>query len=307
MWEKRLYLLIIILGLYIYLMINHPSEILKSLGYNSFLEIYAQTVSAGADCTIIYNPGLRKLDHPVNKIKIDAVLPGTEKDYDNILDHLLADNVGAVVECSDLDSWHTSSKGIKYLHKIREKAYRIVIFDGGHHLATIGLEPDIIIIPQLAGYAVHSYMLDGMKVSKILELAREAGSPSIIATVPRWALVKNKRSLINITEKTLLSCSYSDSPKKPFEPLTERRISKYGEIIFAYINKEYSDNIYLFLKRLNLLGTAGIKKICLAFDYNYTSREEAEIFIKTINKTTRLPVERVNEPVKTTGVFWSDR
>lgn len=288
-------------------MINYPSEILKSFGYNSFLEVYAKNLSTRADCKILYNPGLRKLDFPLNKVNIKAIIPGTGKDYSNVLDSLLADKCGAIIQCSELDSWHTSNTGIEYLQKIREKAYRIVIFDGGHHLATIGLEPDIIIIPQLAGYAVHSYMLDGMKVSKVLSLADEVGSPSVIVTVPRWALVKNEESLISITQKIFLSSNYSDIPREPFEPLAERRISKYGGIIFAYINKEYSNDINLFLKRLNSLGIDNINKICLAFDYNYISKAEAENFLTLIHAAVKIPVERVNEPVKATGVFWSDR
>ncbi len=307
MWRKKLYLLIILVSFYICIMVNYPSETLKSLGYNNLLEFYAEKVSTRADCKIIYNPGLRKLDFPLDKVIVQAIIPGRSKNYSNIIDQMLADKCGAIVECSALDSWHSSGNGLKYLQKIRESAYRVVIFDGGHHLPTIGLEPDIIIIPQIAGYAVHSYMLDGMKVSKVLSLAREVCSPSVIVTVPRWALVKNEKSLIDITQKILLSSNYTDISREPSEPLAERRISKYGGVIFAYINKDYSNDIHLFLKRLNSLGINNINKICLAFDYNYISKEEAEAFLTIIHENTKIPVERVNEPVKVTGVFWGER
>lgn len=305
MWKKTPYLFVIILAFYVSIMVNHPSEKLKRLGYNYFLDFYAELVSSRAPVDIIYDPGLRKLDCSLEKAVVRVFMPG-DADYEDSLNEILMDRPEVIVECSGADTWHTTERGRNFLTKLRARSYRAVVFDGGHHLPTLGLMPDIIIIPQLKGYAVHSYMLDGIEVDKIQALAEEVNSPSVIAAVPRWALVKNARSLDIITRKILVSSHYADMYPETFRPETRPRMSKYGGLIFAYVGKEYCRNIDLFLEQLNSLGTGGINKICLAFDYSFINQEEAGVFAAAVSEKLRLPVEKVNRPVKVFNVFWGE-
>lgn len=308
MWKKTIYLLVILSAFYTSVIINYPSAVLKStLGYNWMLDFYAGQVS-GSTVDIIYNPGIRNINVPLRDINVRAIVPGNNSGYEEKLDEILKDDCSAIIECSAFDTWHTTISGQEYLTKIRDQAYRVVVFDGGHHLPTLGLAPDIIIIPRFKGYAVHTYMLDGIKVSKIMELAKKAGTPAIIAAAPRWALVKNERCLETLTEKVLYSIkSQRNFPEQHFSPVAAMRISKYGGCIFAYINDEYADDSSYFIKQVRSLGMTDVKQIYLAFNFNDIIPAKAELFSTTVSEKLKIPVEIVNEPVKVTNVFWSEK
>jgi len=188
--RKKIYLVIILVAFYTAVMINYPSPLIKSLGYEQGLNLYAYMFSTHSSYNFISNPGLRKLDNHEEIVR--AVTPEESGNFASILDKHLAGGSSCIIECSELDTWHSSPAGLQYLKEMRPQTYRAIIFDGGHHLPSLGLSPDIIIIPRLAGYAVHSYTLDGVKIAIIEKMAQECGIPSVIVTVPRMALVKTK-------------------------------------------------------------------------------------------------------------------
>lgn len=303
MWRKSLYLLLIIAAFYTSLMINYPSDTLKSLGYNQALDWYAAQVSSRAVCRILYNPGLRPLNFADSRLKVGALLPGNNSNYAVQLEQLLARQCQVIVECSAADTWHTSQDGQVYLKKLRTRAYRAVIFDGGHHLPTLGMAPDIIIVPDIAGYAVHSYMLDGMKVAKIHELIKESGSSTMLVSMPRWALIKNERALSLIVQKALTGASCNNKPEA-FQPIARERMSKVWGTVFAWVNRECLDDRTSFINNLKSLGTVDLVKIYLAFDYNYVNPEQAGFFAVQLQRELGVPVEIVNQPVKVANVFW---
>ncbi|MEN6326159.1 MAG: hypothetical protein ABFD18_08145 [Syntrophomonas sp.] len=303
MWRKSIYLLLIIAAFYTNLMINYPSDTLKSLGYNQALDWYAAQVSSRAVCHILYNPGLRPLKFPDAKLKVGTLLPGSTSNYAGQLEQLLGRHCQVIVECSAADTWHTSQDGQVYLEKLRAQAYRAVIFDGGHHLPTLGMAPDIIIVPDIAGYAVHSYMLDGMKVAKIQELIKESGSNTILVSVPRWALIKNEHALGLIAQKALAGASYQ-SESAAFRPLARERMSKIHGTAFAWVNRESLENSSRFINNLKSMGSLDLVKIYLAFDYNYINHDQAGFFAAKLRKEFEVPVETVNQPVKVANVFW---
>lgn len=306
MWKKNVYLLLIISAFYANLMINYPSELLKSLGYNQALNLYADLVSSNSSYRVLYDPGLRKIDNAQQEIRIEALLPGDYNDYGRKIDKLLKEKTTAIVECSAADTWHTSKAGQHYLSKMRPQAYRVVVFDGGHHLPTLGLAPDIIIVPEIGGFAVHSYMLDGIQTSKIQALAREINSPSLIVCVPRWALVKNEKALQILTRKIISTAHYTNNEALPnsFQANTVDRMSKYNSVVLAWVNTGYQQNISLFKDRVHSMHSGDIKKIYLAFDYADINREEAQAFSAVISKEFKVPVETVNQAVKVSSVFW---
>ncbi len=303
MWRKSLYLLLIITAFYTHLMINYPSDTLKSMGYNQALDWYAAQVSSRADCHILYNPGLRPLTFSDSKLKVGTLLPGNNSNYAGQLEQLLGRHCQVIVECSAADTWHTSQDGQVYLEKLRAQAYRAVVFDGGHHLPTLGMAPDIIIVPDIAGYAVHSYMLDGMKVAKIRELIKESGSNTMLVSVPRWALIKNEHALGLIVQKALAGASYQNK-SAAFRPAVRERMSKTRGMAFAWVNQESLDNSSHFINSLKSMGSLDLVKIYLAFDYNYISRDQAVFFAAKLRREFGVPVETVNQPVKVANVFW---
>lgn len=302
--RKKIYLVIILVAFYTGVMINYPSPLIKSLGYEQGLTLYAYIFSTRSSYNFISNPGLRKLDN--HEEIVGAVTPEEGGNFASILDEHLAGGTSCIIECSELDTWHSSPAGLQYLKEMRPQTYRAIIFDGGHHLPSLGLSPDIIIIPRLAGYAVHSYTLDGVKIATIEKIARECGIPSVIVTVPRMALVKNEIAMENITSRILNSCLRQEI-KEDFKPMARPRISKYNDFFFAYIDHTYSKNPDLFSKRLEELGVKGVRKIYLAFNFKYSSKQEADNYCEQLEEKLKLPVECVNQPVKVMNVFWGGR
>ena len=302
--RKKAYFFIVLAAFYAAVMINYPSPLIKSLGYRQGLDLYASMVSTRSSYYFIYNPGLRKLNNPGGKIR--AVTPEEGRNFPSMLDQHLTGGCSCIIECSELDTWHSTPTGLQYLEEMRPRAYRAIIFDGGHHLPSLGLSPDIIIIPRLAGYAVHSYTLDGVKIATIEKLAHECGIPSVIVTVPRMALVKNEIAMGNITSRILNSCLRQGTGEE-FKPMARPRISKYNNFIFAYIDSNYAENPGLFNKRVGELGIKGVKKIYLAFDFKYSSKQQASDYCQQLEENWERPVECVNQPVKVMNVFWGGR
>jgi hypothetical protein len=282
-------------------MVNYPTDFIKSLGYNNLLDLYASRVSSRSDFNIIYNPGLRKCNIVLDNIKTQSVIPGDYNNYGNEMQQFITGDKQAIIECSGLDAWHTSKTGAKYLAQIRDKGYRVVVLDGGHHLPTLGLSPDLIIIPEMTGYAVHAYMLDGIKVDNIKKMAADINSQSVIVTVPRWALVKSNASLNNITRRIFKECYYRNNVNESFKPICTPGMSKSNGVVFAYINHQ---SVNLILSKCRALGLDDVRKIYVAFNYNYINEPEAEQFRKDMQESLGIPVSRVNEPLKTFNVLF---
>ncbi len=300
---KRLLLGVIIIAVYVNWLIYYPSDSIKKLGANQAIDFYAHLISPQAPVKLVHNPGLRDISIDNDSLNIKAVLPGTKPGAATV-DLFLASQAQVIIECSELDSWHTSESGRPYLHKIREQGYRVVIFDGGHHLPTLGLEPDLIIMPVMNGYVLHSYMLDGIKTEKVVDIIEEINAPIVAAQVSRWYLVKNEKSLIAITDKALKKAGPATRSDETLIPKSNNKMSKYNNTILAYIDKTYSQDINLFFKNLKQLGIAEVNKVYLAFDYRWISVDDADEYVNKLSELSKLKVEKVNEPVKVSNSFW---
>lgn len=297
---KRLLLTIILCSFLVSFLPN--DFLLYSERVNRLVDFYGKIVATKTPISILYNPGVRVL--PVKgELNISVVLPEA-KDFPCLLDTFLAGEGQVLLQCSSLDSWHCTELGNNYLQKIRKKAYRIVIFDGGHHLPTLGLEPDIIILPIWNDYAVHGYMLDGIKVEKILSIIQELNAPIVVASVPRWGLVKQDMNLSSITTRVLEKAKVSSRKDNFFSPISQAKMSKYQGTVLAYIDKSYSKDLNAFYTNMDKLGLAGVATIYLAFDYNWIDVKKAEQYAENVRKNTNINVEIVNEPVKVSNSLW---
>jgi len=306
MWKKTTCLMVIILAFYGGLLLNDPSQRVKMAGYNGLLNFYADLRLQEDDIKILYNPGLRKMDMDLKQVVIKAGLPNQEIRYSQQMDRFLQSDGQVLVECSGLDGWHTSAEGQAYLPSLRAKAYRVVIFDGGHHLPTLGLAPDIIIVPVYKGYAVHGYMQDGLKISRLLKLLRDSHSQAILVTVSRWRLVKNEASLTGITRQVLSKLSFSKAKPEVLKIACKPRMSQYHSQLFIYVNQDYVQNPAGLIENCRLLGLGDSKKINLAFDYAWISPEDAEDYVRDIQKQLGRKVERINEDLKVTDLIYRD-
>lgn len=299
---KKICMFLILAGVYAFIMINYPTDIMKAVGYNQGLNLYAAIISRYCPITLVYNPGLRMLAETPGKIRIQAVIPAEHNDYIRSAQSMLKRG-GAIVECSGMDAWHTTASGRDYLIKLRKNSYRVVVMDGGHHLPTMGLAPDIILVPAAAGYAVHTVTLDGIKVNQIIKIARSLKSDSVIAVTPRWALVKNQKSLDILTRRIIAKSHYRNYPES-FQPLCRSGVSERNGIITAYVNRNYADNLKLLRKSCSEIGLKRSKIIYLAFDYSILSQDQAAEYAQKLQGLIHKPVIVVNEPVKVNTVMF---
>lgn len=305
MWLKRISLLIIIVGVYVSVMVNYPTPGLKACGYQTVLDWYARITASRVGISILYDPGLRDLSGSLPGGNIAAVIPGGSEDYPALLDSIIKQGYRAVVECSALDAWHTSGIGQKYLEKMSSRTYRVVVFDGGHHLPTLGMAPDIIIIPATNGYAAHASMQDGMRTEVVTDLAREAGCPVVVASVSRWGLVKAGPSLRGITARIIAAANPAPIRERNFKPRASGRVSSCGGMAFAYVNDVYLKKQAALIEDLDQAGLSGVHKICLAFDYHYTDIASADDYCIRLSRRCHIPVVRVNEPVNVANAIIS--
>lgn len=303
MWKKTVYLLIALTAAYAYVMVNYPSDILKSVGYNSVLNMYGSYFASRIDYQVLYNPGLRKLDLALENPKIKAVAPHTDSNYPEEVQRFLSSGAQVIVECSGLDTWHSTDEGKPFLGKIRSQGYRVVIFDGGHHLSTLGLAPDIIIVPEFRGYTAHGYTRDGMKIETLRDILQASQSKIIMVAVPRWKLVKTEGSLAAVTSDIIRNLPINNNPQIPFEAKCKPRISKYNGKMYIYINEEYALNSSRLISNCQALGLEDVNMVYMAFDYNIISALQADNYINTIKPKLGKEVKRVNEPVKVSDLF----
>ncbi|MBO8158669.1 hypothetical protein [Thermosyntropha sp.] len=304
MFRKTFYLLLIILGFYIYCLINYPYSFLQNSLYKEALSFYGSNISDFAEIKVVYNPGLRDLGIEKEEVRVKVFLPVDKGDFVVQINRALREGYNTLVECSAFDSFHTTSEGQILLKNMRDKAYRVVIFDGGHHLPTLGMNPDIIIMPEIKGYTAHSYMHDAIKIKAVLALAEKADLKTVIAVAPRWALVKDDANLRLMVERVLEQLEKRSSSASAFNFWADKRISKFNGLVFAYINYEYYENKDKLEGLIKRGGQNDITEIYLAFDYNKISQEDALVYANALETDLNIPVNIVNEPFTVFDVLW---
>lgn len=307
MWSKKVLLALIILASFFQIIISSPSQIIKKYGIDPVQKIIAREIDYASQMELVYQPGLRHLGIPAERLLVKAILPGSQHSFTQIAEDLSAGSGFVIIQCSAMDSWHTTKAGQAQLAKIRSKGYRAVIFDGGHHLPTLGLAPDILIVPQMHGYALHSYMRDGMKVKKIIEMAYELELPCIIAVLPRWAVFKEEQALAKLTRTIMEKCGFNQASIEAPPILAEYHMSKYNHKMFIYIDQDYYKNGESLLENINRLGTGEVKKIYLAFDFKKINMLQAQVFAECLGDSLEIATEIVNEPVYLFNAFWGDK
>lgn len=306
MWLKRCLFIIVLFTACVQVMVNEPCQGLKRIVLQPILGIYARQIDYGAHIEFIYQPGLRRLSTPKEELFLKAVIPAQNNDYIQIVEELLFKEGFALTQCSAMDHWHTTPSGQIYLEKMYKRGYRAVVFDGGHHLPTLGLSPDIIIVPQMYGYAVHSYMRDGMSIQKLQALAEELELPCVIAVLPRWSVIKEEQSLQMITQTIIRQSAYNSVPHHELKIHADNRISKYNHKILVYVDQPYFQQPELLIGKIRSLGIGDIDKIFLAFDYKQIGRQQGLDFERWLAKELDVMVETVNEPVYVFNAFWGD-
>ncbi len=303
MLKKSAFVLLLLLLLGSMAMPEVPGRWVQA-GEQGFLLRWGEIFGADPQAAVVYNPGLRDLGVPLHDLQVYSVPPNTGRSFQKDLERFFRSGARVLVECSALDTWHTSTEGSKALPKIRKSAYRVVVFDGGHHLPTLGLEPDIIIVPVYKGYAAHGYMKDGIKVETLIKLLEKSQSPTVLVTVSRWRLVKEEACMETVCKKVLeqLSIRSQSGPAPVFA--CRPRMSRRGNQVYIYMEKEYAVNRQLLLQNCRELEVKGTDEVYAAFDYAYTKPGEAQKICRWLQETLGVPVKCVNDPVKVTDLIF---
>jgi hypothetical protein len=292
---------------FVTLIANHTDLIGNTAVYESLVKDYGHLQLFSHDSKILYSMGLRRLTATERRDGVYVNLPGMKMDYNRQMGDFMRSDAQMIVECSGLDSWHTSREGSGRLTALQKKAYRVVIFDGGHHLPTLGMAPDIIIVPAFKGYAVHGYMQDGMRVDKILEILKANHIPTVLATVSRWRLVKTESSLQDISREVWGRLDFATEEPPPFTVRCRPRISKYGGHLFIYVSQEYIKQPDMLIKNCRQLGLKDVVSAYVAFNYSAIEPTQAKIYARKLEKKLGLKAEVVNEPVKVSNLFFKVR
>ncbi len=298
----KIALLLVLIIIYVIVATHNPPAWFRILGYNQMLDAYGKITAQYAPLNWVFDPGLRS-GWAGQTGSAYALLPTDDQDHQSRIDSAMQTDPLALIECSAVDAWHTTAAGQSYLDLIRDKTYRVVVFDGGHHLPTLGLQPDILLIPALYDTAVHSYMRDGMSVQTLQQLLEKIDSPSVAVTVPRWLVVKRPGNLETITERIIRESDYrSDGQDTAFNPRTSPGMSCYNGYILAYINRADLGNSADYAIRLRELDPE-IKEVFLAFNYNDIDQDEATVWADQVGVQLGTAVTIVNRPVKVSDLL----
>ncbi len=112
---------------------------------------------------------------------------------------------------------HASTKLLK-----RAGIARAVVFDGGHHLPNLALDPELLLCPVIGGtdrqeLIAHGFCRDALPVEKLMEIRELIGLNSAIITFPRFAgYLKSPQTLgtLCLEAARLLAASQPNASRK---------------------------------------------------------------------------------------------
>ena len=226
-----------------------------------------------------------------------AVTPDAS-DYAAIVSGCLEKRIKVVAESSGMDGWHTTAQGWVGLQNLTSEVLRVVVFDGGHHLPTLGLQPDLLIVPVTMGYIAHGHTRDAMRVEELLAILEREQIECPVVAVPRWGLVKTTASMNRIVIRALALVATGDARHFQEGEVLGSRCTRYRKASFLYVNYLQGTD-WGWLESAN---TDHVERVYLAFNYDLVRREQAEEVIKKL-KGSGLQVELANEPLHVAGII----
>lgn len=242
----------------------------------------------------------RELPHYEQKPGALAILAVTPDafNYEEIVGRCLEKQIKVVVESSGMDAWHSTAEGAVALKNLTSEALRVVVFDGGHHLPTLGLQPDLLIVPVTMGYIAHGHTRDAVRVQDLLAIIEREQIGCPVVAVPRWGLVKTTASMNRIVIKALALVETGDARHCQEGEVLGSHCTRYRKASFLYVNHFHK----LDWGWLESAAAGHIKLVYLAFNYDLVSRDQMEEVIQKL-KRSGLRVELANEPLHVAGII----
>jgi hypothetical protein len=137
--------------------------------------------------------------------------------------------IDAIVEATTSDLIRSSNWGMGEVQRLRDAGVvRCVIFDGGHHVGSLQLKPDILLVPITyydgEPYAGHWFTRDAVSIVKLKRALNRAGIDSMIAQFPRFGIpIKNRDGMAKIAAQAILRAVKNSNQDSA--TLTEDRFS----------------------------------------------------------------------------------
>lgn len=135
--------------------------------------------------------------------------------------HEMARGSGVVVDTTRSDLGRLTEPAFAQAAEMKGAGIvRMVIWDGAHHLPSLRLRPDVVVLPVMADrsarlWVCHGTMRDAVPLDVLLELFDRIGSKGWVVAVPRLStLAKADRSLAFLAHRVLLSIERAD-PLRP--------------------------------------------------------------------------------------------
>lgn len=219
---------------------------------------------------------------------ITVVPPWSPTSYQQLLQPLDHTTVRTLVVCSGLDGYMVTH----YAEAASwGKLKRVVVFDGGHHLATLATGPQVLLVPVSGGgYAAHTYMHDGMPVKEIKAIIQELGVSTQVVTAPRWSVVKCEWGLYGWARRLEPYTLPVTSTAIPAVTGSHYAISNQLGLAYITSNQQAQELLLQFKTK-----RSAYKKIYLAFDYRQVKWEQAQLIAEYWSKDLSLPVKIVNQ------------
>lgn len=218
------------------------------------------------------------------------------KDFQGLLDRATYRTAGVLVECSALDAWHTTQPGFQALQKLRKHTLRIVVFDGGHHLPTLGIAPDLILVPVTRGFAAHGHTMDAMRVEVLLKTIRREGLSTPVVAVPRFGLVKTAKPMETIAVRAIRAAGIQPGSAVTYRTHCGRRAWRGCTILNRAAFCSLSDPSALRQERIAKLQADRVLRIYLSLNYARFTAADREALIQRL-KQAGIEGIVVNEPV----------
>jgi len=214
-------------------------------------------------------------------------------------------NARIIIDCSSADLARMSSQGLASLSMVRKhKIIRVVIFDGGHHLPALALNPDLIIAPVAVKptgeeMIIHGYVKDALPLKEVMGIANQLGLSTGIATVPRWGTVAKTRTTMAGLAVTSLLKQTKNTPVKPSPTYnikvysSQRPVISLGYTAMTAVTPQ-PNNLQNILEQTKKAGTKNLY-LALLYPTHSSYRKVLDRFLTSANKQG-LNVKIVTQP-----------
>lgn len=252
------------------------------------LNIYGTLTSQIAPYQVWAADPTSSVSSSVKASAITVVPPWYQQSYQQLFHTISPDKPRTLVVCSELDNYIvTNYAAIMPPASLK----RIVIFDGGHHLATLATAPQMLLIPTAGSYAAHTFMADAMSVAKIKAIIKEMGLPTIVVTAPRWAVVKCEWGLYGWAQRLQ---GYQSAPAPGAkEVISGSHYAISRGIALVYLADQAQQ---IRLQAALSAQSKHYHKLYLAFNYSQINEETAIKVAQKWSQQSGKPVHIVNRP-----------